>query len=123
MNKRQRKKQSDRQSDAMLDRYARKLFVYLEDFQGMNMPPSRSMWRCGNEAADLLAMSAAHNLPHQQRPRVYRTAACLRERVFAKMYHVLSLLVVLTQAPECVKDRDCSSGQRCVGGACKVVSK
>ena len=30
------------------------------------------------------------------------------------------LAVLMCQAPECVKDRDCSSGQRCVGGACKV---
>lgn len=30
------------------------------------------------------------------------------------------LAVLMCQAPECVRDRDCSSGQRCVGGACKV---
>ena len=30
------------------------------------------------------------------------------------------LAVLMCQAPECIRDRDCSSGQRCVGGACKV---
>jgi len=38
--------------------------------------------------------------------------------MFCRM--VLTVALVLAQAPECVKNKDCPAGQTCVGGACKV---
>lgn len=111
MNKRQRKKQMDRRADAALSNYSERLLWFVTRVSVLVLP---------RQAAQLMLRGRAFNVPFEARARFYRTAERLTQRVFAKMYHVVSLLLILAQAPECVKDRDCASGQKCVGGACKV---